>query len=62
MLFSAEDDAEFEAVDQDDDDDEETLAEQEKNEADKVDHKEEIEHLAKEGLFFQVHLRIVALE
>jgi len=46
---SVDDDLEFTAVDQDDADDEETLAEQESKEKDKVDHKEEIENLEKEG-------------
>ena len=49
-IVSADDDLEFNAVDEDDIDDEETLAEQESKEADRVDHKEEIENLEKEGI------------
>ena len=48
-IVSADDDQEFNAVDEDDIDDEETLAEQESKEVDKVDHKEEIDNLEKEG-------------
>ena len=48
--FSAEDDLEFNAINEDDADDEETLEEQESKEKDKVDHKEEIENLEKEGI------------
>ena len=50
LIYSpADDDIEFDAMNENDVDDELTLDEQEKNEHGQTDHKEEIENLEKEG-------------